>query len=284
MTEALDRLVALLEIGGSAIRSRLRPDDDLNDIAVQLEDAGLEPLDDLVHWFAYTNGLGPDPANLATGDGNGLFHVYHPVTLDEALSHRQEILDDPTFTQLGPDPAVWRPSMLPILRPDPDIAIDTAPGPDQGRLFHLVWEGPAEPVADSLTAFVDAQTQALETGEHVIAAGGRILHHTDPTKILEWSPTEFTVFKPGQSDLDQTTVRVLGRWVKAFYRPEREYQIRRLPTGSVPGNDGLEALQLQLTYDLLVELGMNPDRLSTGIDEDRRIGHAHKLQIYIRRQ
>lgn len=263
---------------GFDLFTALRPGRPREEIIDRLRAAGIEPIEDVVDWFSFSDGLRP----IAPGgpELQGIFDGTSLVSLDDALAERERRLD-PGFLaeQFGEEQlrelsdanliVAFETTWLPISRGKETCVIETSPDAERvGRLIAL-WADELEPrvkAADLATWITSLAAAVPNGGIHLAVAA-------------DAAPAGSIVVELGSLELTRPRAQRLGRLRdNPFLQDCVGIRLMHAPRGSVAANGSLEEQQVDLVEDHLRQAGfahLRFERVAVEPDTDRH--HAIRI-------
>ncbi|NND75469.1 MAG: hypothetical protein HKN44_10745 [Ilumatobacter sp.] len=275
--DALERYSSALAALGSQAPARLLPADRSELIRATLREHGIQPRDDLVDFFAWSGGTGPD--------GPPFFLDVRIVSISAALEIRRELLAIAREAALDDEEAssddFFDSAWVPLGPSDPQLVVDTGPGPTSGNVLAVWWDQPPVTEADSIEAFVERRRAQLVDGE-VRLAGDSLVRH--PLRLAV-RPVTVIRIGVGREDLIPSALERIDKAAAAAEAdPDAEVAIVHNALGDIPGNDRLELHQRDLVVEALVAAGVDRNRLTAQTTElaDHQQTTHHLLGIFVR--
>lgn len=222
--DAYRRLIDRAAELGIASDEQLEAGRSADEVARRLTEAGLEPIESVVDWFATADGLRP------AASGRPLFDGRDVLGLDAALADRaQGSAGEPG------EPPIYRPGWLPIVGDPPILVVDTSTG---------------------AVLSVDLETQGATTLAPTLADW--LAERADElgATTTAWAELRHNYFAAGATEVSRRDAHFLDRLADRLATdPPRRFRVVHAEIGSVVGNDGRERAQADLVIERLVAGG-----------------------------
>lgn len=250
------------------------------EITERLIEADIDPVDDVVDWFAFTDGRRSAPDN-----GPHLFGLFSDVdivSLDDALAERERRLDPDFLIASGFDAEQVRelsqadllvpfsPSWMPISHGKQTCVIETDRNVARFRQLTALWNDELEPriMAASAAEWIERLTRAVPSGSI----------RATPAPTAGGVATAF--FAPGTTEMTKARVRRLQSLVdNPFLARCVGIRLVHAAPGSLRGNSDLELRQTEIVEQMLREIGFSELRYErVAVDPD--VDHVHAIDIF----
>lgn len=277
---ALEKYQQAITAQGFDLFGTIRRGRERADVIAQLVEAGVDPVDDVVDWFTFSDGR----PSIRAGEQHlfGIFDDLTIVSLDEALAERARRLDPSYQMSQGFDDQQFRelseadllvpflPSWMPISYGKQTCVIETDRRAPRFRQLIALWNDELNPriKAASAAGWVEQLTLAVPTGSVGFA--------TAPTA----GKVASAIFALGSVELTKPRASRLRLLLdNTFLLDCVGIRVVHAHRGSLPDNAGLEIRQAEFVEQFLREIGFDGHDYER-VASEPEFDHLHAIAIF----